>query len=250
MKKGLIILSVCALGLAACNSGDNGAAKGEMKPGAKIVTKADSINYALGAEYGRYLSRVKDMMGADYDKKMVMTAINDILDGKESLDEMQGGMVIRDYFAVYLPERNKKAGEEFLAGIAKEEGVQKTESGLYYRIKEQGSEVKPTDVRDRVKVLYSGRHIDGTEFDGNYETADTTSFALYQVIRGWQEGLQLIGEGGKITLWIPADMAYGKGGRPGAIAPNETLVFDIDLFEVTPYVDPAATEENAEEVAE
>ena len=135
----------------------------------------------------------------------------------------------------YLTRKNDEDGKAFLAANAKKAGVETTESGLQYKIIEPGSDVHPGPV-DTVKVNYEGRLLDGTVFDKTY--ADPVSFPLNHVIPGWTEGMQLIGEGGKIQLYIPADLAYGENGNQG-IAPNSTLIFDVEIVEVH----PAAAEE-------
>ncbi len=87
--------------------------------------------------------------------------------------------------------------------------------------------------------MYKGMLKDGKEFDSSYaEGRDTAEFPLNGVIKGWGEGLKLIGEGGKIKLWIPTELAYGQYPRGGMIGPNEPLVFEVELFKVTPYEEP------------
>ncbi len=98
-----------------------------------------------------------------------------------------------------------------------------TESGLYYEINEPGSANHP-NINSQVTVSYVGYGLDGVVFDDG----DFITFGLYQVIAGWQEGIQLIGEGGKIKLIIPSGLAYGSDGA-GSIGPNEVLVFDVTL---------------------
>ncbi len=98
-----------------------------------------------------------------------------------------------------------------------------TSSGLYYVIEEPGAADHPT-TNSKVTVSYTGYSLDDVVFDkGSF-----VSFELYRVIVGWQEGLQLVGEGGKIKLLIPSALAYGSGGS-GSIGPNEVLGFDITL---------------------
>src|SRR5687767_15744022 len=72
----------------------------------------------------------------------------------------------------------------------------------------------------------------GKEFDASWDRGDPTPLSLQQVIPGWQEGIPGMKEGGRRQLIIPPEMAYGPPGRPPQIAPNETLVFVIDLVEV------------------
>ena len=100
------------------------------------------------------------------------------------------------------------------------------DNGLYYVIVDPGGDAHPT-VYSEVSVYYKGYFLDGTVFDSNIG-GDKLKTELYKLIRGWQQGLQLIGEGGKITLVIPSGLAYGYNGS-GSIAPNTVIAFDVDL---------------------
>ena len=129
-----------------------------------------------------------------------------------------------------LMEKSKKESAKFLEENAKKEGVKTTESGLQYKIIKSGSEVK-ADANDSVKVQYKGKLIDGTVFDESGK--EGIEFPLESVIAGWSEGVQLIGEGGEIELYIPAELAYGEFGQPTAgIKPNSALTFEITLEKV------------------
>ncbi|MFX3675859.1 MAG: FKBP-type peptidyl-prolyl cis-trans isomerase [bacterium] len=127
-------------------------------------------------------------------------------------------------------EGNKAKGAEFLENFLKEEGAQKTESGLAYKIVKagEGANPKPEDV---VKVHYTGTLIDGTVFDSSRESGKELEIPLNRVIKGWTEGLQMIAPGGQIKLVIPAELGYGSAGA-GTIPPESTLVFDVELIEV------------------
>ena len=106
-----------------------------------------------------------------------------------------------------------------------------TESGLKYKILRKSEGKKPT-ADDTVRVHYRGTFDDGKIFDTSYgRTGSSVSFPLKGVIKGWTEGLQLIGSGGMIELEIPPDLAYGKEGR-GGMPPNATLHFIVELLEV------------------
>jgi FKBP-type peptidyl-prolyl cis-trans isomerase FkpA len=83
-----------------------------------------------------------------------------------------------------------------------------------------------------VSVHYHGTLIDGTVFDSSRDRGKKVEFPLNRVIKGWTEGLQLIGEGGKIKLVIPADLAYGDAGAPPKIPGGATLIFEVELFEI------------------
>ena len=151
---------------------------------------------------------------------------------------------IRRYYMEILPEANKEKSAAWLAEVEKKSGVQKSESGLLYRIDRAGDEnVKPT-AQDKVKVDYEGKLSDGFVFDSSYERGEPIEFPLLGVIKGWTEGLQYVGKGGQITLWIPAELAYGPRGG-GSIGPNEALEFKVELHDVI-VAEPAA-EETVEE---
>lgn len=93
-----------------------------------------------------------------------------------------------------------------------------TSSGLYYVIENPGTANRPT-LNSNITISYNGYYLDGTVFDKN----DFVTFPLSNLIRGWQEGIPLIGQGGTIKLIIPSYLAYNDGVR----------VFDVTLFQFT-----------------
>jgi len=125
----------------------------------------------------------------------------------------------------------KAEGETFLAENATKEGVQTTDSGLQYKILEEGGGRKPF-ADSMVKVHYEGRLIDGTVFDSSYKRDEPLGFPLNGVIRGWTEGLQLMRIGSKFEFYIPYDLAYGERGSPPRIPPCAALIFKVELLEV------------------
>lgn len=106
-----------------------------------------------------------------------------------------------------------------------------TESGLRYRILRKSDGRKP-DASNQVLVDYTGWLDDGTIFDTSYGRPESTSFRLANVVPGWTEGIQLIGEGGMIELEIPPNLGYGEQGQMGVIPPNATLHFKVELHRV------------------
>lgn len=123
-------------------------------------------------------------------------------------------------------------GRDFLKDNATREEVQVTESGLQYIIQNPGNELRATK-RHKVLAHYQGKHINGEVFDSTYG-GDPIEFRLSQVIKGWTEGLQHIGEGGRIILFVPPRLAYGRAGKRPQIKKDETLIFIIDLIEILP----------------
>ena len=130
-------------------------------------------------------------------------------------------------------EKNKKEGDEFLAKNKAKEGVKTTASGLQYKIIVEGTGAAPA-ATDTVVCHYKGTLIDGTEFDSSYGRGEPATFQLNQVIKGWQEALQLMKVGGKSQIVVPSDLAYGERGAGRDIGPNATLLFDIELLSAKP----------------
>ena len=109
----------------------------------------------------------------------------------------------------------------------------KTDSGLIYDEQVAGTGAAPT-AGQNVSVHYAGRLEDGTEFDNSFKRGQPISFPLGtgMVIKGWDEGIALMKEGGKATLTIPPELGYGPNGAGGVIPPNATLIFDVELVKV------------------
>lgn len=162
---------------------------------------------------------------------------------------------MNNYFMVVIPQKNKKESEEWLAQIEKQSGVKKTESGLLYKIEAEGDmSAKATSPEDTVKVHYKGTTRNDQVFDASrfadmpaerqemlkryqpdtYMNDTPIEFPLNRVIKGWTEGMQLVGKGGKIILWIPSELAYGENGASNLIGPNDALKFEVELIDVKP----------------
>lgn len=133
--------------------------------------------------------------------------------------------------ALSVSDQNKATGEAFLAENRKKEGVVTTASGLQYKILKQGDGASPK-AADTVECHYEGRTINGKIFDSSYKRGQTASFPLNRVIAGWTEGVQLMKTGSKFEFYIPSGLAYGPRGMPGAIGPNETLIFVVELVSI------------------
>ncbi|RMG47877.1 MAG: FKBP-type peptidyl-prolyl cis-trans isomerase [Acidobacteria bacterium] len=127
--------------------------------------------------------------------------------------------------------RNKSEGKAFVDKACQESGAVRSESGLAYLELEPGSGPSPK-ATDKVRVHYTGRLVDGTVFDSSRQRGTPAEFNLSQVIPCWTEALQKMKVGGKARLYCPSDIAYGDTGRPPAIPPGATLVFDVELLDV------------------
>lgn len=124
---------------------------------------------------------------------------------------------------------NKKAGEEFMAKMAKKDGVKELGNGVLYEVLTEGTGAVAADT-SRVKVHYEGTLIDGTVFDSNLER-DPTVFGASQVIPGFKAALTTMPVGSKWKVYIPQDQAYGAQDM-GNIKPFSALIFTIDLISI------------------
>ena len=199
-----------------------------------IKTEADSLSYALGINIAASL---KQGELNEINVLALARAISEVYSNKEIMTNDEAIAFINKYFA---KERDRKAkenlekGNKFLEENAKKEGVIVDPSGLQYRVVVEGNGLKPIET-DVVKVHYHGTLIDGTVFDSTLEKDVPTpaQFSLNRVIKGWTIGVQKMSVGSKYVFYIPADLAYGANPRPGgAIKPNETLIFEVELLEI------------------
>jgi len=128
-------------------------------------------------------------------------------------------------------DKQKAVGPEYVTRMAASKGARKTAAGAVVIPVKEGSGPSPT-AKDKVKVHYAGRLIDGKEFDSSVKRGQPAEFPLDGVIKCWTEGLQLMKVGGKATVVCPSDIAYGPAGRPPVIPGNAVLTFEVELLEI------------------
>ena len=241
--------------LAACN----GEKKEEQPAPLQLDTNVQKVSYIQGYRLSRQLAE----LSFELDASAMKAGIEDHIAGKESVFTEEEIRTVMVDFQNQMAEKQKELrnkqdkerkaaaaanaeeGEEFLAANAEKEGVVVTDSGLQYRVITEGTGAKPTS-SDKVTVNYRGTLIDGSEFDSSYSRGKPATFGVGQVIPGWTEALQLMSEGSKWELYIPADLAYGAVGAPPSIEPNSTLLFEVDFLHIG-EPKPEASEEAAEE---
>ena len=175
----------------------------------------------------------------DLEPALVAQAILDAVAGKPSAVPKSEVQQVLGAYQVEMQAKAAKAGEgrkatnaTYLAENGKKPGVTTTASGLQYKVLTPAKEgaVKPT-TKDTVKVHYTGTLIDGTVFDSSVTRGEPATFGVTQVIKGWTEGLQLMGVGSKFQFTIPSELAYGENG-PESIGPSQVLLFDVELLEI------------------
>ena len=235
------IAACSALLAVSCNNSSNAGVEAELPTAAEV----DSVSYLLGVNIGSFFKgngfaeELKEINMAQFKKGIV-----DFLEAEGSpydadfteqfdIDPNEMQRIFNEFLGkkqTYQAAKSLAEGKAFLAKNALKEGVDTTASGLQYSIESPGADYKVAP-QDTVWVNYKGTLIDGTVFDEN----ENTMFVANRVIRGWTEGLGLLGEGGKATFYIPSELAYGERGNRG-IAPNSTLIFDVEVIKVGKFV--------------
>ena len=223
---GLLIVAV-SIGITSCNP----------KTSVSLKTAKDSASYALGVYYGEGFVQTQTNLpeGHKMDADAFIAGAREAVDGKSSMDAMAAQMFLNNYFMQVQTaeaDKNSKAGKDFLDENKTKPGVITTESGLQYKVITEGSGEKPGD-NDKVKVHYTGKLLDGTEFDSTAQHGgEPFEFnTAGGVIQGWLEGVKIMPVGSKYIFWIPSDLAYGERAQ-GPIPPNSTLEFEIELLEI------------------
>ncbi|MBW6536018.1 MAG: FKBP-type peptidyl-prolyl cis-trans isomerase [Mariniphaga sp.] len=198
----------------------------------KLTGELERFSYALGMSVASNLikSGVKTI-----NPEAFVKAINDTYIGE--MPEMmpdEANKILESFMEKANQEDakgNLESGLEFLEKNRSKEGVTELPSGLQYQVINEGDGDLPS-LTDEVKCHYHGSLIDGTVFDSSVERGQPATFPVNGVIQGWVEALQLMPVGSKWRLYVPPELGYGEQGAGGAIGPNSTLVFDVELLEI------------------
>jgi FKBP-type peptidyl-prolyl cis-trans isomerase FklB len=206
----------------------------------KLETQKDKLSYSIGLNVGHNLGRDSIAINPDAFIRGVLDAALD--SSARLMTDAQVQETIVQYQteqrtkleeeSKVVGDKNKKEGDAFLAQNGKQPGVVTLPSGLQYRVLIAGKGKTPK-LNSTVTIQYSGKLLDGTEFDSSYKRGEAATFPVSGRIKGWTEALQLMKEGSKWELYVPAELAYGPAGAGGgAIPPNATLIFQFELISV------------------
>lgn len=206
----------------------------------------EKISYTLGFGFGRQLNEG----GVEADIEKLIDGLRDALAGKSAALTQEEQQAVMRTFSENLRKKqqevmaesgakNAEEGAAFLKENAERDEVITTDSGLQYEIIKKGNGKIP-EASDGVSVHYTGKLLDGTVFDSSVERDSPIELPAIvgpdgrpAVIQGWVEALQLMPVGSKWRLYIPSSLGYGPNGAGQAIGPNATLVFDVELLDIT-----------------
>ncbi len=234
----VIFFSCLCLLLAACAQSDqDSSSQQEAEQPLTLETDIEKGSYALGMDIGKNITKGE----MEIDNDILMRGLKDSLTGSEPAltqeEQTEALMALQQRFMEAQQEKtqeqaeaNLEAGTSFMEEYSQDEDVQETDSGILYKVIEEGDGEKPGS-EDRVTVHYTGKTVGGTVFDSSVERGEPATCPLNQVIPGWTEIRQLMPVGSKWEVVIPPEMAYGEQQAGPDIGPGSTLIFEIELLE-------------------
>ena len=195
------------------------------------ANELEKVSYSIGINVATSIkSEGLDSINSFYISK----GFQDVFENKDlAINIEESNKIIGEYFNKKQDAKNQRLAIDskiFLEQNKQKDGVMTTESGLQYLILSEGRGNNPT-LNDNVTVHYHGTLIDGTIFDSSVDRKQPATFPLNGVIPGWQEALQMMSVGSKWKIFIPSELAYGESGA-GAIGPNSTLIFEVELLSI------------------
>lgn len=197
----------------------------------KLKDSADSLSYVVGMNIAYNVMKMDSTLRPE----VVVAAVADALRGEEKISMEDGKFYLLSYMNYDVYERVRKYEDQYLNDLAASDNdIVRTRTGLTYKVGELGNMSNTaTHPRDTVAIIYTAKSMAGVEVDPASERPDTLRTTLTKLPDGLSEGVKLIGQGGKITLWMPSNLAYGAAGNEQkGIKPNEMLCYEVQIVEV------------------
>ena len=221
----LTIMVLAAFLVASCSTGSKQVS---------LKTEMDTVSYFIGLSVGKSLKDQSHL--EDFNSAAMKKAIDDIYSGKEiAYSDEKIQQFLNSFFMkqqAAIDQKNLEEGRKFLEENKSKPGVKTTESGLQYKVLREGTGPTPGP-NDTVVCNYKGTLINGEEFDSSDKRGEPATFVVKNVIKGWQEALEMMKEGGKWELYVPTELAYGTRVRQGGkIEANDALIFEVELLKV------------------
>lgn len=190
----------------------------------------DSASYALGYRIGESL-KSQNLLSVNLD--ILKSGMSALFNGNAIMKDSILDNAIKKYQEKMSLEKmsaNIQAGKVFMEANGKKPGVVTTASGLQYEVLVAGTGTEKPKISSKVRCHYEGKTLDGTIFDSSIKRGEPIVFPLNGVIRGWQEGVQLMTVGSKFKFVIPSELAYGERQAGQFITPGSTLIFEVELL--------------------
>lgn len=210
----------------------------------KLKSDVDSFSYAYGLDMGNFLAENIEQfqLRESFSSKLFLEGADaGYNDTKSPIEDFQASQILQSFIMGKNQEMESQMEEKGVENLERanaflelnktKEGVITTQSGLQYKVIQQGNGPRPKET-DEVVVHYKGTLMDGTQFDSSIDRGEPATFAANQVIPGWTEVLQLMPAGSKYQVFIPPSLGYGPRGAGELIGPNSVLIFDIELLEI------------------
>lgn len=239
MKKSILILSVLVSTISCAQKGNTPAKTNVETLNPETMTDDQKVSYYLGLNVA---SSFKNQ-GLNVDPEIFAKAFKDEQTGGKKLLAPEGMNAFMMEFSKKMTDKkeaeekvasaaNLKKADELIAKNKQNPTIKSTASGLQYEVIKEGEGKTHPKASDMVKVLYTGKLMDGTVFDSTSNRGNQPAeFPLSGVIKGWTEGIQLMTKGGKYKFYIPAALAYGDKGAGGVIPAGSLLIFDVELID-------------------
>lgn len=253
MKK-IVMLPLLALTLSGVGCKNETTEPVVQTPETLEQKQAYAVGSVMAGSFKQVVDDVVEVQG-DFDLDMYLQGVEDTIRGNLQIPEEEIKKISEEYRKAFLENKRakdeakkaetKKAAEEFLANNKTKEGITVTESGLQYKVINATEGEKPVS-GDRVKVLYTGKLINGDVFDTTSGDNQPREFDLNRVVRGWTEGLQLMTKGSKFEFYIPPELGYGQRDM-AKIPAGSVLVFEVELLDIIKKDQPKTEEAKKEE---
>ena len=225
MKKSLVsLLGALLLLVGGCN-------KNSKATVSALQTETDSVAYVIGMNLGRNLLKIDSTLNVE----AVCEGLRDCFARQERFTHAEARDLYLHYQYISKPEAAAAYEQQFLEEIVqKDRSYARSKSGLTYAVAEVGNvDRTPRSSSDSLSLLLVGKTLDGRTFYSSIERGDTLRLKLSQLGTGLQEAVKLVGSGGKISCYLPAELGYGAEGCDSlGVQPNATLYYEIDLLEV------------------
>lgn len=201
----------------------------QQAPSVKLLTKADTIQYSLGAYIGQWF--VKNGFNVS-NRTLFQRGMDDVLQNKKlAVNDTVIAPIVASYQISLQNARSRALEEQLFASLKGRPGVGVLPDGVHYIIIKSGTGIRPA-AADSIVINAIGIFPDGTVFEDTYQKKQTITTLTSNLIPGLAEAVQLMPEGSTWRIFIPSMLAYGPAGLPNRIPSNMALVFDLNLIEV------------------